>query len=254
VAEPLAVRAYHLARGALPEDAASVETLRAAARDAERLRSPREALVHLTAALSLTPPGDPERMELLDEIGWQAGIASDHVTGIAALRELAELLSDPEVAAAAGAPVPASAASPCPPAHLEVAYPRAGDTYLVAGGKIVASAGPLIDEEGATIVSADGTLPYSVHFCNVEELTVTVSLDGQPEPVNMTATHSSLGCGHGDATGSFAVGPPVNPISIQTSTDVVVDGRFSVTAITCEGLLLRHTIKVKYSGPPGGGR
>lgn len=79
---------------------AAVEILRSAAREAERLRAPREALIHLTAALSLTPPADPLRRELLDEIGWQAGAASDHGTGLTALHELVELVGEDPIALA----------------------------------------------------------------------------------------------------------------------------------------------------------
>jgi DNA-binding CsgD family transcriptional regulator len=95
-AEPLAVRAYHLARGALPGDRDAIRVLREAAAEAERVQSHREAIAHLRAALEIAPAGKPVRGRLLDEIAWQAGEASDHTTALPALRELAELVRDDE--------------------------------------------------------------------------------------------------------------------------------------------------------------
>ena len=67
--------------------------LREAARADERNGSHREALTHLRAALRLLGAGtDAERIDLLQEIAWQAAIASDHTVGIAALDELEPLL------------------------------------------------------------------------------------------------------------------------------------------------------------------
>ncbi|HEY6957663.1 MAG TPA: LuxR C-terminal-related transcriptional regulator [Candidatus Limnocylindria bacterium] len=85
---PLAVRAYHAARGALHGDATAIAILRDAAREAERTQAHREALQHLAAARSLLPVETRERREVLDEIGWQADEAGEHATGIDALREL----------------------------------------------------------------------------------------------------------------------------------------------------------------------
>ncbi len=95
--EPLAVRAFHAARGARPGDESSIDLIVAAAREAEEQQSHREALTHLQAALSLMPAAARERrIELLKEIAWQAGLASDHSIGIPALRELERLVpSDP---------------------------------------------------------------------------------------------------------------------------------------------------------------
>src|SRR5256714_3593227 len=95
---PLAVRAYHLARGALPGDLDAVAGLRAAAEYAARLQAHREALGHLRAALELTPrAGTGTRVELLDETAWLAAAAADHTTGIAALTELADQVADDPV-------------------------------------------------------------------------------------------------------------------------------------------------------------
>jgi DNA-binding CsgD family transcriptional regulator/tetratricopeptide (TPR) repeat protein len=101
-AEPLGVRAYHVARSALPGDEEAVALLREAAREAERMQAHREALGHLRAALALVPagttrttgPGEPwpVRQMLLDEIAWQATEASDHTIALPALRELVELV------------------------------------------------------------------------------------------------------------------------------------------------------------------
>jgi len=88
VDEPLAVRAYHAARGALPGDHEALALVREAAREAERAEAHGEALQHLVAALELVAAESEERSELLDEIGWQAAEAGDHVVGIPALREL----------------------------------------------------------------------------------------------------------------------------------------------------------------------
>ena len=95
VRAPLDVRAYHTARGALPGDHDAVALLWEAARADERSGSHREALTHLRAALRLLGQGaDAERVDLLREIAWQAGIASDHTIGIAALEELEPLLGN----------------------------------------------------------------------------------------------------------------------------------------------------------------
>ena len=93
--EPIDVRAYHVARGALPGDGEAVAILREAARSDEAKGSHREALTHLRAALRLLDPtDDAARVELLREIAWQAAIASDHTIGIPAIRELEPLLED----------------------------------------------------------------------------------------------------------------------------------------------------------------
>ncbi len=105
LAEPLAVRAYHVARSALPGDGDAIALLREAAREAEQVQAHREALAHLQAALALIPAGTPEgtdersgdrpeRHSLLDEIAWQATEASDHTVALPALRELASLIAD----------------------------------------------------------------------------------------------------------------------------------------------------------------
>jgi len=89
---PLAVRAYHAARGALPGDPWAVALIREAAGEAERNQTHREALTHLQAALDLVPAhARSERAQLLDEIAWQASCTGDHTVGIPALRELAEM-------------------------------------------------------------------------------------------------------------------------------------------------------------------
>ncbi len=93
--EPLAVRAYHAARGALPGDATAIALLRDAAREAERAQAHREALQHLGAAAALIPAGSPERADALDEIGWQAAEAGAHGVGAEALRELLALRTEP---------------------------------------------------------------------------------------------------------------------------------------------------------------
>ena len=103
--EPIDVRAYHVARGALPGDEDAVALLREAARHDEANGSHREALVHLQAALRLLDPDDAdggaERIDLLREIAWQAGVASDHTVGIPALAALEPLLkADPRELAA----------------------------------------------------------------------------------------------------------------------------------------------------------
>jgi ATP/maltotriose-dependent transcriptional regulator MalT len=93
--EPLAARAYHAARGALPGDAAALGLIWDAAREAERAQAHREALQHLAALRRLIPVGAAERATVLDEIGWQAAEGGEHEVGIAALRELLALRTDP---------------------------------------------------------------------------------------------------------------------------------------------------------------
>lgn len=93
--EPLAVRAYHAARGALRGDATTVALLRDAAHEAEEAQSHREALQHLGAALQLTPAASAERAQVLDEIGWQAAEAGEHGAGVVALRELLTVRVEP---------------------------------------------------------------------------------------------------------------------------------------------------------------
>ena len=87
--EPIAVRAYHVGRGALPGDIEAVAVLREAARQAEHSQAHREALAHLEKTLQVLPNNDTvQRREVLDEIGWQASAAGDHLTGVAALEKL----------------------------------------------------------------------------------------------------------------------------------------------------------------------
>ena len=89
------VRAYHAARGATVGDADALALIRDAARLEEQRQSHREALAHLRAALALTPADAVrDRVELLDEIAWQAAQASDHGVGIPALEELSMLVAD----------------------------------------------------------------------------------------------------------------------------------------------------------------
>jgi len=101
-AQPLPVRAYHAARGALPGDTAALDLLTTAAREAEAQQLHRQAVGLLQAALSLSPAGAPQRAQLLDELAWQAGCVGDHTAGVPALRELEGLVRD-DVAARAGA-------------------------------------------------------------------------------------------------------------------------------------------------------
>ncbi len=98
--EPLAVRAYHIARGALAGDRDAVDVLIAAAEEAGRTQAHREALGYLVAAFELVPRGWEERRRVLDLIAWHAAEASDHTIAIPALRELAELVPDDPVALA----------------------------------------------------------------------------------------------------------------------------------------------------------
>jgi DNA-binding CsgD family transcriptional regulator len=93
-AEPLVVRAYHIARSALRGDRSAIQVLREAAAEAERSQSHREALSHLQAALEIVADNDPDRRRLLDETAWQAEQASDHTIGLPALRELAKVVPD----------------------------------------------------------------------------------------------------------------------------------------------------------------
>ncbi len=95
--EPVAVRAYHVARSARTGDADAIRSLREAAAQAERAQAHREALGHLRAALELAPAGHPDREALLDQIAWHAQQASEHVIAIPALRELVELAGDDPV-------------------------------------------------------------------------------------------------------------------------------------------------------------
>lgn len=88
--ETLAVRAYHAARGALPNDAAALAIIWDAAREAERAQTHREALEHLSALRRLIPTDAPERATALDEIGWQAAEAGAFAIGIEAINELLE--------------------------------------------------------------------------------------------------------------------------------------------------------------------
>lgn len=91
----ITVRAYHAARGATIGDDEALRVIRDAARLEEQRQSHREALANLRAALALTPPDAVEgRIELLDEIAWQAAEASDHGVGIPALEELSMLVAD----------------------------------------------------------------------------------------------------------------------------------------------------------------
>ncbi len=96
----LAVRAFHVSRGALPGDADAIALLRAAAAEAGHAWAHREALAHLRAALALMPTGDRDRRDLLDEIAWRSAAASDFEAGIEALRELIVLVRDDPVALA----------------------------------------------------------------------------------------------------------------------------------------------------------
>jgi len=89
--EPIAVRAYHAARGALAGDVMALALIRDAAREAERAEAHHEALQFLDAARQLIDPGSDGYRGVLDEIGWQAGEAADHVAGVPALRELLRL-------------------------------------------------------------------------------------------------------------------------------------------------------------------
>ena len=103
VVAPLAVRAYHIGRGALPGDLAAVAVLREAAGEAVRAAAPREALGHLSTALSLTPLAEVGlRRAILDDVAWQATVAPDHEAGIVALRELIELSGDDPTSQARG--------------------------------------------------------------------------------------------------------------------------------------------------------
>lgn len=101
-AQPLPVRAYHAARGAIPGDVAALDLVTAAARDAEVHQLHRQAAGLLQAALSLSPAGSPQRTQLLDELAWQAGCVGDHAAGVPALRELEGLVRD-DAEARAGA-------------------------------------------------------------------------------------------------------------------------------------------------------
>ncbi len=93
--DALSARAYHAALGAAPGDLDAVELLRAAARQAEREEAHRDALVHLERALAIAPAEPtPLRLELLDEIAWQAAAAGEHLAGIRALEALAPLVAN----------------------------------------------------------------------------------------------------------------------------------------------------------------
>jgi len=93
--EPIGVRAYHVGLGALPGDVEAVALLRQAARTAEHTHAHREAIAHLNKALEMLLTGDAvQRVELLDEIGWQSSAAGDHVSGISALEALLPLVRD----------------------------------------------------------------------------------------------------------------------------------------------------------------
>jgi ATP/maltotriose-dependent transcriptional regulator MalT len=93
--DPIGVRAYHVGLGALPGDIVAVALLREAAREAEHSQAHREALAHLEKTLEMLPNSDTvQRREVLDEIGWQASAAGDHVSGVAALEKLLLLVRD----------------------------------------------------------------------------------------------------------------------------------------------------------------
>ena len=93
--EPIGVRAHHAGLGALPGDIEAVALLRKAARAAEHTQAHWESIAHLNKALEMLPAGDAvQRVELLDEIGWQASAASDHLSGISALEALLPLVND----------------------------------------------------------------------------------------------------------------------------------------------------------------
>jgi DNA-binding CsgD family transcriptional regulator len=94
VNEPIAVRAYHAARGALPGDAAAIALIWEAAHEAERAQAHGEALQHLAALRRLIPAG-AERNTVLDEVGWQAAEGGAHEVGIEALRELLPSVTEP---------------------------------------------------------------------------------------------------------------------------------------------------------------
>ena len=90
--EPLAVRAHHAARGALPGDTDAAALLREAAQEAARQQAHREAIAHLYALLALLARDDAQRADVLDAIAWHASECGDHVTGEDALRELGRLV------------------------------------------------------------------------------------------------------------------------------------------------------------------
>jgi len=85
---PLAVRAYHVARSALPGDEGAIAVLVAAAGEAEDALRHRSAITQLLFALDLLAPGSPGRPGLLDRLAWQAACVGDHEVGIPALEEL----------------------------------------------------------------------------------------------------------------------------------------------------------------------
>jgi len=138
-AAPLAVRAYHVGRGGLPGDMAAVALLREAASEAIRVSAPREALAHLSTALSLTPPTDrAERRALLDEIAAQAAVAPDHEAGIAATRELIALDVDDPLARAR--------------THMRLAsFLSTGAADVAAAETAATQAVDLVRESGSTV-------------------------------------------------------------------------------------------------------
>ena len=101
--QPLAVRAAHLLRGALPGDTEALRVLRAAAKEAEQAQAHREAVAYLEGALVVAGCADPEtRAGLLDELAWHAQEVGDHGRGVPALRELISLrVGDPTAEARA---------------------------------------------------------------------------------------------------------------------------------------------------------
>lgn len=94
-----AFRAYHAVRGALPGDDDLLALVRDGARAAEEAQEHREAVTLLERAVAIAP-SEGERLEILDELAWQASEIGDHRTGVPALRELAKARAGDPLAAA----------------------------------------------------------------------------------------------------------------------------------------------------------
>jgi hypothetical protein len=156
-AQPLAMRAYHAARGALPGDVPALDLVIAAARDAEERQLHRQAVGLLQCALSLTPAPMPERARLLDELAWQAGCVGDHVAGVPALLEL-EALVRGDADAMAGAKMRLASLLAWGPGDLDAAHRAVGEAIeiLESAGAGVRHAAAL--NEPAWIDGARGDL------------------------------------------------------------------------------------------------
>jgi DNA-binding NarL/FixJ family response regulator len=84
--------AAHYARGAEPGDQTAIEFILASARSAEARQAHHEAISHLQSAVRLAVEPQ-QRIQILDELAWQANEVNDFGAGIPALKELEMLLT-----------------------------------------------------------------------------------------------------------------------------------------------------------------